>query len=78
MHLILFYSSSHFITNEIAPCCIHKHAEAVEAFRKWRDISQKGHFCIQLLQLRLFLSKAEKSNTSAKGLLGIVKKFVNF
>jgi hypothetical protein len=33
---------------------------------------------IQLFQLRLSLSKAEKWNTSAKGLLGIVKKFINF
>ena len=30
------------------------------------------------IQLRLSPSKAEKSNTSAKGLLGITKKFLNF
>ena len=32
--------------------------------------------CIQLFQLRLSPSKAEKSNTSAKGLLGIAKKLI--
>ena len=34
--------------------------------------------CIQLFQLRLSPSKAEKSNTSAKGLLGIANKLMNF
>ena len=33
---------------------------------------------IQLFQLGLSQSKAEKSNTSAKGLLGIAKKLMNF
>jgi hypothetical protein len=32
---------------------------------------------IQLFQLRSSPSKAEKSNTSAKGLLGIAKKLMN-
>ncbi len=30
--------------------------------------------CIQLFQLRLFPNKAEKSNTSAKSLLGVTIK----
>jgi hypothetical protein len=34
--------------------------------------------CVQLFQLRLSPSKAEKSNTSAKGLLGIAKILMNF
>jgi hypothetical protein len=33
---------------------------------------------IQLFQLRLSTSKAGKSNTSAKGLLGIANKLMNF
>ena len=38
-----------------------------------------GHrLSIQLFQLRLSPSKVEKSNTSAKGLLGIAKKLMNF
>ena len=33
--------------------------------------------CIQLFQLTLSPSKAEKSNTNAQGLLGIAKKLMN-
>ena len=36
------------------------------------------HLSIQLFQLWLSPSKAEKSNTSAKSLLGIAKKLMNF
>jgi hypothetical protein len=60
-------------------CCLHPHIlrTNIFLFDHWTEsCSFTNH--IQLFQISLSPSKAEKSNTCAKGLLGIANKIINF
>jgi cellobiose-specific phosphotransferase system component IIC len=41
VHACKYFSVKKSLQSKVLP------AEAAEAFRKWRGIGQKGHFCIQ-------------------------------